>query len=329
MKSENKQDSNVTETEISGQEKDKNKKTSKGLGRKLRNFGLAAVAVASVIEGTGAVITGLTSHAPVTAETIKTDLAWPWNLGKSTASDVQKTIESNSGGIYNFPDKGTLNPNNSVVITDLQIIKDIPTLPTTPTVKNDVYLLEPVENLDVVNSVQYGMDLGGKSDMNPIFPEKYRQEAIKNNVKNMLLEENIPEGSVIIAPMDGVLCYYAMEVPGGTVGGAAIDYTAPDGTVQSVSIAGWGGSTNLDMTPLIEGLTPYTGNNAPGETVFASVKRGQPIMITLQPGNIVMEAEAQLNGSDSTDSWPTNINLISLPDPKTGIQKSVILTTNQ
>jgi hypothetical protein len=138
--------------------------------------------------------------------------------------------------LYNFPDKGNINGGNSVVITDLNAIEDISPLPTTPTPKHDVYLLQPVANLDVANSVQYGMDLEGKSDMNPIFPEKYRQEAIKNNVKNMLLEKNIPEGSVIVAPMDGVLNYYAMEVPSGTVGGVGIAYTAPDGTVQNVSI---------------------------------------------------------------------------------------------
>ena len=284
----------------------------------------------ALIEGTGAVATELTNNVPITAGTIKADLAWPWNLGKSTIADAQQYLENQkqAHNLYNFPDKGNINAGNSIVITDLNAINDISPLPTTPTPKHDIYLLEPVENLDVTSAVECGRDLEGKSNINPIFQEQYRQEAIKNDVKNMLLEKNIPKGSVIIAPIDGELRYFAMKVPNGTVGRVAIDYTDPDGKVEEIGVSGWGDSTNLSLTPLIEGITPYTGDTAvPGEPIFVQVKRGQTIMETLQGGNIVITSTAQLNNLDSTDSWPTNINLLSIPDPKTGVQKTVIVAS--
>jgi len=302
------------------QEENINKKVSKGIGRKLRNIGLTTLAIATAIEGAGAVATELTNNVPMTGETIKADLAWPWNLGKSATADIQKILEKQPEGIYNFPDKGTLNAANSIVITDLNAIKDISPLPATPTLKNDIYLLQPVENLNVVNSVQYGMDLEGKSDINPIFQEKYRQEAIKNNVRNMLLLKNIPKDSILLAPIDGTLRYNDINAPDGAINGLEIFFKAPDGTEVIISLADY----DQFLTPLIDTITPFTGNNESSDVIYIQVKRGQPIAKTLQLGDVFMEATAQQSLTSADGSHPTNINLISIPDPKTGKQATVI-----
>ena len=279
----------------------------------------------ALIEGTGAITTELTNNVPMTGETIKADLAWPWNLVKSIAADVQKYLENQKQAhdLYNFPDKGNINAGNSIVIADLNAINDISPLPTTPTPKNDVYLLEPVEDLDVTSPVEYGRDLEGKSDINPIFQEQYRQEAIKNNVRNMLLLKNIPKDSVLLAPIDGTLRYNNIDAPNGTVNGLEIFFKAPDGAELIISLANY----DQFLIPLIDTITPFTGNNESSDTIYIQVKRGQPIAKTFQLGEVFMEATAQQSLTSADGSHPTNINLLSIPDPTTGIQKTVIVAS--
>lgn len=48
-----------------------------------------ALAAAAIAEGTGAVITELTNDQPRSAQTIRADLAWPWNLTKSAVEDIK------------------------------------------------------------------------------------------------------------------------------------------------------------------------------------------------------------------------------------------------
>ena len=119
----------------------------------------------------------------MTGETIKNDLAWPWNLGKSVVEDVQRLFEKKSNiptPLYNFPDKGIINTDNSITVTDLSTIENLPTIPATPTLKNDIYLLQPVEKLSVIDPFEYGMDLLGKNSINPIFSKAITQEAVNN-----------------------------------------------------------------------------------------------------------------------------------------------------
>jgi hypothetical protein len=303
----------------------KNEETHGNSGRKLKIIGLVTLAVLLVVEAAAAIATELTNDVPMTGETIKTDLAWPWNIGKSVVEDVQRLFENRSDPLYGYPFKGTITADNSITITNLDTIKNISPLPPTPTPKNDVYLLEPVENLDVTSPVEYGMDLAGKGTSSP-FGELAKQEAIKNNVKSILLEKNIPAGKVILAPIAGELRYFANDsIPNGTVGGVEIDFTSPDGTEEIISVAGNDISDILSFTPLIEGITPFSGNNKPGDIIYAQVKRGQPIMKSLQAGDIRTESMAQPKIGGSTYIFPTNINLITIPDPKTGKQETVIV----
>lgn len=293
---------------------------------KITRIGLIIAAALLLIEATGAVATELPNNVPMTGVTIKEDLAWPWNLGKSTVADVQKFLEKEKQAheMFNFPDKGAITSNNSIVITNLDAIKDVSPLPATPTVKHDIYLLQPVENLDVTKTVEFGMDFAGKSSPDAYFKE-YEQEAIKNNVKNMLLLKNIPTDSVLLAPIDGMLRYFADNVPDGTVGGAEIIFITPDGTEEEIGLSSY--NSVIPMTPSVDGITPFTGHNAPSDVVYMQVKRGQPIAKTLQSGDILMTADAQPDKNNSSNRYPTNINLISLPDPKTGAQKTVIVAS--
>jgi hypothetical protein len=294
------------------------------MGKKTR-ISLILIAVLALIEGIGAVATELTNNVPMTAGTIKVDLAWPWTFGKSTVADVQKYLEKEkqAHAFFNFPDKGTISAGNSIVITNSDVIKDVSPLPAIPTAKHDIYLLEPVENLDVTNPVEYGMDLAGKGNSSP-FPEQYQQEAIKNNVKNMLLLKNIPEDSVLLSPIDGVLRYLAFPDPNITDVGAEIVFTASDGTEEEISIAGF---DILRLAPLIDSITPFTGNNPPGDIIYIQVKRGQPIAKTLQSGDLLVTSIAQPDKNNSSNIYPTNINLLSIPDPTTGTQKTVIVAS--
>jgi hypothetical protein len=299
----------------------KNKETSGNLGRNLKKAALVVLAAAS-IEGVGAGITEKTNKVPMTGETIKADLAWPWNLGKSVVEDVQRLFEKKSDVISNFPDKGTLTTDNSITITNLGDIKNISAIPAIPTVKNDIYLLQPIEGLDVTNPVEYGMNLDGKSGGGSPFPEEYTQEAIKNNVRNAFVFKNIPEGSVIVAPVDGVLRYIAFENSNVKDVGATISFTAPDGTEESVDI---GGYDTVHMAPLIDSIIPFNGNNSPGDVISIQVKRGQPIMKTLNSGDVSMSSIAQPDKTNSSNIYPNNINLLSLPNPKNGKQAIVIV----
>ena len=282
---------------------------------------VSVLIVAVVLWVAGAIATELTNKVPMTGETIKTDLAWPGNLGKSVVEDVQKLFENRSDPLYGYPYKGSLTVDNSITITNFDTIKNISPLPPAPTAKHDVYLLEPVANLDVSNPVKYGMDLEGKGISSP-FQEQYKREAIENNVKSMFLLKNVAKDSIILAPIDGILRYFADNVPNGTIGGAEIVFTALDGTEEEINVAG---NDILPFTPLIEGMTPFTGHNAPTDVVYVQVKRGQPIMKTLQPGDILMMSIAQPDKTNSSILYPTNINLLSIPDPKTGVQKTVIV----
>jgi hypothetical protein len=298
----------------------KNKEAPGNHGRKLKIIGLVTLAVLLAAEAAGAITTELTNNVPMTGETIKTDLAWPWNLGKSATEEVQKFFNNKSDPLYGYPYKGTLTAGNSITVNNLDAIKDISPLPTTPTPKNDVYLLEPVEGLDVTSPVEYGMDLAGKGNSSP-FQEQYKQEAIKNNVMNLLLFKNIPKDSVLLAPADGTLRYFADNAPDGIVDGAEIVFTAPDGTEEKISIAR---NDILLIAPLIDEVKPFTGHNAPNDQIYIQVKRGQPIMKTLQSGDILMTSIAQPK-TGSSYIFPTNINLITIPDPKTGKEATVIV----
>lgn len=58
------------------------------LGKRAR-MALAGLAVLGAVETTGAVITEQTNNQPLSTNTIPADLAWPWNLGRSAAEDIQ------------------------------------------------------------------------------------------------------------------------------------------------------------------------------------------------------------------------------------------------
>lgn len=300
----------------------------RGLGKKtkiaLAGFGLAVASPLGVAAGQH----HFKADEPISPAGITRDIqAIPGQIAdwfRSGKVDVPPFFD-------NSKNSGAISPNNSVIIRGLSLIQNVEVVPSGANPKHDVNLLFPIQGLPPTG-INYSKDFQGKNDSNPIFPEEIRQYAKANGIENVMVFQGIPKDSIIISPVDGVIRYNdgGNHVPPGQVHSAIMSYSAPDGTVQNILIAITltSRSNNSGFLPLIQSKLFKVGDAGKDIREFqVPVKRGQPIFRTTKDASEVRITTMALPTptSSGNELYPTNINLITTPNPSTGEQKVVIV----
>jgi len=210
---------------------------------------------------------------------------------------------------------GAIGSNNEIKI-DAATLDKVPTLPSVATPKHDIYLLTPFQNIPSGVNIAYNKNFGG--DFNPGELSNAKDQNIKNNI----IFENVPKDTVIIAPFDGQIEFYANPSDAaGVCEMANLFYFAPDGAVHQLLIGG-PFQALIDEKPFLTGQI-----NLNEDSLLVSVNRGQPIAKTLQTRAIGFTAQAWPKGLGTATYYiyPDNLNLITLPDGS-GQEKLAILT---
>jgi len=254
--------------------------------------------------GGGVLNTELTNNEFVNAHTLQVDALHPYNLGLH---------EIASSTFDNAKDSGAIGNNNFMLI-DKNRLANINTIPTIPTPKHDINLLAPFQELPPGINIVYEKTFTGEDQS--LFGSDETEYAKKEGIKNKITFKNIPINTVIPAPVDGFLEFYARPrvAPEGTIESANFFYKGPDGTIYQVQMGGTPGDL---FKPLTE-ATPYTFENSVDEsTLRVEVKRGQPIALTLQSTDLSYTTKGWPSGEigvGALKTYPTNVGLIVLPD---------------
>lgn len=232
----------------------------------------------------------------------------------------------------NAPDKGTLNIDNTVFITDLNSLRNTITPLPDSTPKHDIYIVYPIVGLPTSGSVTYEKDLLGKNPAAPIFSENTRQEAIDNNIRN-IFNTPILKDQELILPVDpaikavkiAVVRRLERSLPEGVFETVKISYTDPrNGKYYQIGIAE---DISTPFNSLIEGdIKPY-GSIGQAESIEKTIQieNGQPIKIlrSLQNGTLNVTAMAKSSESaPGSQFYPVNLNLFATKDTatnKTGV----------
>lgn len=219
-------------------------------------------------------------------------------------------------GFDNAKDSGAIGSNNIINI-DMVALANIDTIPAIPTPKHDINLLTPFQGLPSDVNIDYSKRFTGQNQT--FFNSEETKYAEEQNIKDEITFKSIPKNSVIPAPMDGSLEFTRVPgvTPEETVNCASIYYKSSDGIVYQLQVGGRGGDF---FKQLIEAM-PFGSNPeeslADREKKFVSVKRGQPILETLQTTDLHLIVKAWPSGKlgvGATETYPNNINLITLPD---------------
>lgn len=223
----------------------------------------------------------------------------------------------------NTKDYGTIG-NNNIIQIDKNMLANIATIPTVPAPKHDINLLMPFQNLPSDTSIAYDKILIEDHQSFPVIPAQVKY-AKEQNVKDQIVFKNIPKDTVILAPVDGLLEFYVIRpdvAPSGTIEAINLFYKSPEGTIYQVGIFGSGTVFNPlgnFFKPLIEATPDILGQNPSVDesTLRVEVKRGQPIALTLVSTDLNFTSKGWPSGKigvGAPETYPTNINLITLPD---------------
>lgn len=215
-----------------------------------------------------------------------------------------------------------------IPLSHAQQLHGIPTVPPGDNPKHDIYILAPFLNIQSGEKIDYAKEFIG--DTAPVYygPDetKYAKE---QNIKEKVVLKGIPKDTVIRAPADG-LVEFAMRpkiAPSETVEGANLYYKGPDGVMYQLMIFGNPGDF---FKPLIDAKPYELGTNqnlADRKKMFVQVKRGDPLMATLQITDLFSNGRAWPSGElgvGSNKNYPVNLNFITLPDGA-GQEKLAIL----
>lgn len=210
---------------------------------------------------------------------------------------------------------GAIGKNNTIEI-DEDTLSKIATTPATKTPKRDVNLLLPIQDLPLKTNISYDKLLAlGKGSI--------AEAAKKQEIKNTIAFRSIPKDSIVLAPADGSIQFYKRpESPEGVVDSANLLYKGPEGLYQ-ILIFGQG----TLFKPLINVTPRTTYRGADDPSFHAEVKRGQPIFMTVQLGDLMLTNQVWPSGQFGVgldQVYPNNINLITIID-KTGQEKVVVL----
>ena len=294
-------------------EKPKKEKTPSG---KKARMALAGLAILGTVETTGAVVQEQINEQPISAQSVVQDLIWPWNLGKSAIEDIRAIFNKEAkvpSTFDNAKDSGTMGSNNIVNI-DETTLANIDTIPEVPTPKHDINILTPFQGIQSNINIDYGKDFRGQNQ--PLYGLDETKYAKEQNIKDNIIFKSIPKDTIILAPVDGLLEFYARpeKAPAGTIEAVNFFYKSPEGTLYQI---GMGGSPGDFFKPLVD-AKPYMFERNVDESVLrVEIKRGQPIALTLQSTDLGLTTVGWPSGEigvGSSKTYPANINLITLPD---------------
>ena len=208
----------------------------------------------------------------------------------------------------NSKSNGTISSDNTIIIS-LENIKDVPTIPEGDNPQHTINLLCPIRDIAAGEKIQYEKRLVEYIPHLIEYPGEYVKEY---DVKNEIIFKGVPEGKVIVAPVDGQVLFHSNAE--GKVSGLNLFYgNFPKEGFYQIDIASLFGF----FEPLIE-----PNLNSKGDSISAiSVKRGQPIMITAtQKTTFFLLAKDRL---DAKLILPADTNLITQFD-SIGQEKLVI-----
>lgn len=211
-------------------------KQKKGIGKKIK-AGLVVLAGLAVLEGAGAVATQLINNQPMSVETIKTDLAWPWNLGKSAIADISDLFRKKEAVVVVSP-----TPDNKTARQTVQAgvnlnptsIKEAPSLIEIKPVEKgkfpDVTILLPLK-------LKAGEKVGIRTNwirnaFNPVNPES------KEDVAYGKIITIAQKGTEIIVPVANAEVGIGTKTVGTetNMSSLSVIFYGPDGTKYSLAI---------------------------------------------------------------------------------------------
>lgn len=246
---------------------------------------------------------------PVSGHTLMVDALHPWNIGR------ENTIVLPSPNFDNSKISGVIGDNNWMGISDANQIKDIQTVPATPTPKHDIDLLTPF--LKPEQNVNYTKHFSGEGGFS------YRPDVIdyakQHGINDIIIFSSLPVGTVIVAPADGLISFNAKQEGTGTIDSIRFIYTAPDGEIYGLSLSDESGK--IPLKPLVK-VKPYvyTAGGPPNlNPDSAEMVRGQPIAVTTQVMELRLVCTVWSSGEIGKETadkrlLPANLNLITLPN---------------
>jgi len=199
----------------------------------------------------------------------------------------------------NAKEDGIICSKNWMETDDLKIINSIPLIAEEIDSQDTINILMPFQISDPNVKMQYEREL---------------------NEINKINFKNVPSDSIIVSPIDGQLLFTAISYAGREeVAIATIYFQDSNGAKHSLVLGEnvvvnncHASPTGFSFKPLVD-ATPYEyQSNLDIATLCVPVKRGQPIMMNTQKGDISLTSNMKLN-------------LITLPDSATQQQKAVVI----
>lgn len=217
----------------------------------------------------------------------------------------------------NEPSEGTISGNNTITVSNLDSLQGINAVPQSSGDGHTINILVPIKDIPPSGKVDYKRDLIGKNPSNSIYAPESRQYAMENSIENQIVLKGIPAGSTILAPIDGEFMYNRIRnsIPEGALDGATFFFKDEKGILYQISI------NDDDLKPLAPVLdVPFrTMKDARDDfrKFVHPIKKGQPILKSLQQGDILIYAHAWPSGQFGIEEsvngerlYPVNISFL-------------------